>query len=265
MAVYVISDIHGRLDEFKDLIKKSNMKFDGSDELYILGDLVDWGPQSIATVIFVMQMMRKYKFVHCLMGNHDAMMYDTFKDMLSGEEHPLISNIWGINRGGKTYRQFKSLSDRDKFMILNWMGRLPTEFRNVETNGRKFHLTHSYPDIESKMGNIVFNPDRLAYWNRTEIYEYVVGKESEEHILVFGHTITSNYLRDLQIKKNKNIVIYEPRTLKLAIDCGAKCIDTEYGYRLALVNLTNMSVLYSDTKNFQKVLSVPELIHKEKV
>ena len=42
---YVVSDIHGCLDKFNRLIKEINLK-DG-DTMYVLGDIVDYGEQSI--------------------------------------------------------------------------------------------------------------------------------------------------------------------------------------------------------------------------
>jgi len=43
MSTYVISDIHGELDAFKEMLEKINFKYDGTDELHIIGDMVDWG------------------------------------------------------------------------------------------------------------------------------------------------------------------------------------------------------------------------------
>ena len=43
MSTYVISDIHGQLYAFKKMLNKIDFKFDGTDELHILGDMVDWG------------------------------------------------------------------------------------------------------------------------------------------------------------------------------------------------------------------------------
>ena len=43
MATYVISDIHGQYNMFIELLDKSDLK--DTDTLYILGDVLDRGPQ----------------------------------------------------------------------------------------------------------------------------------------------------------------------------------------------------------------------------
>jgi serine/threonine protein phosphatase 1 len=45
MATYVISDIHGYYSRFIDLLQQIEFD-DGVDELYILGDCFDRGPQN---------------------------------------------------------------------------------------------------------------------------------------------------------------------------------------------------------------------------
>ena len=42
---YVVSDLHGCLDQFQDLLKK--IRFSDNDVLYVLGDIVDYGEQSM--------------------------------------------------------------------------------------------------------------------------------------------------------------------------------------------------------------------------
>ena len=52
MSVYVMSDIHGQLNEFKEMLKK--IKFNREeDTLYILGDYCDWGPDSIGVINYL--------------------------------------------------------------------------------------------------------------------------------------------------------------------------------------------------------------------
>ena len=53
MAIYVCSDIHGRYDRFLELLDV--IEFDEKDELYILGDAIDRGPESIAIIKYIMK------------------------------------------------------------------------------------------------------------------------------------------------------------------------------------------------------------------
>ena len=54
MATYVISDIHGEYDKFITLLEKIDLK--DSDTLYILGDVVDRGPNPVKTLLKLMEM-----------------------------------------------------------------------------------------------------------------------------------------------------------------------------------------------------------------
>ena len=62
----VISDIHGHLDRFKQLLKKVNYK--SSDYLVILGDFVEKGDQVLDTIHYV-QYLDKNERVFVLAGN----------------------------------------------------------------------------------------------------------------------------------------------------------------------------------------------------
>lgn len=65
----VISDIHGALKTYQKLLKKVDYK-PGKDRLILLGDLVEKGDQSLATLHFIMKQMDA-GFVYPMMGNCD--------------------------------------------------------------------------------------------------------------------------------------------------------------------------------------------------
>lgn len=67
---YCISDIHGYYDLFCRLLDK--IRFGGGDRLYVLGDIIDKGPQSIRLAKLLFSM----KNVTCIAGNHE---YDFLK------------------------------------------------------------------------------------------------------------------------------------------------------------------------------------------
>lgn len=54
MATYVISDIHGMYNKFIELLNKIKLK--DTDTLYILGDVLDRGPDPIKTLLKIMSM-----------------------------------------------------------------------------------------------------------------------------------------------------------------------------------------------------------------
>lgn len=67
MAVYVMSDIHGEYGMFMEVLQKIQLKED--DTLYILGDILDRGPNPIKIIRKLMEMPN----VICMVGNHELM------------------------------------------------------------------------------------------------------------------------------------------------------------------------------------------------
>ena len=50
---YVMSDIHGRYDKYADMLEL--IHFSEEDELYILGDVIDRGPDGIKILMDIME------------------------------------------------------------------------------------------------------------------------------------------------------------------------------------------------------------------
>ena len=67
---YCISDIHGYYGLFCRLLEK--IKFGGGDRLYVLGDIIDKGPDGIRLAKLLFSMPN----AHCIAGNHE---YDFLK------------------------------------------------------------------------------------------------------------------------------------------------------------------------------------------
>lgn len=71
--ILVISDIHGNLPFLKALLEKA--KFCPGDLLFLLGDLLEKGPESLATLRYVME-LSALGSVHTVMGNCDSLVLD---------------------------------------------------------------------------------------------------------------------------------------------------------------------------------------------
>ena len=67
---YCISDIHGYYSLFCRLLDK--IRFSDKDKLYVLGDIIDKGPDSIRLAKLLFSMPN----VYCIAGNHE---YDFLK------------------------------------------------------------------------------------------------------------------------------------------------------------------------------------------
>ena len=101
--IYVMSDIHGCFNEFKKMLKL--IKFSQKDELYILGDIIDRGTSPIETLLYI----KKQKNIHVLLGNHEYMMMDYFKEKEYDENSTYCKDakhLWIRNGGKITLEQF---------------------------------------------------------------------------------------------------------------------------------------------------------------
>ncbi len=94
MATYAIGDIQGCYQSFSKLLKK--IQFDPlHDQLWIAGDMINRGPESLATMQFLLDHQTQ---IRCVLGNHDlhflAVAFecrkihvkDTFDDILSSQQ-----------------------------------------------------------------------------------------------------------------------------------------------------------------------------------
>lgn len=85
-AVHVIGDVHGQLEKLRDLLRGAELIRKDTDEtwnggesiLWLMGDLVNHGPDGIGAVELVMclqqQAARAGGSVQVLLGNHDALL-----------------------------------------------------------------------------------------------------------------------------------------------------------------------------------------------
>ncbi|MDQ7048934.1 MAG: symmetrical bis(5'-nucleosyl)-tetraphosphatase [Enterobacterales bacterium] len=100
MATYLIGDIQGCYQSFRKLLKA--FQFDPEqDTLYLAGDLINRGPESLATMDFVLSHQTSIKAV---LGNHDLHFLavanetrasnpkDTFNDILNSQNKSDIIN-----------------------------------------------------------------------------------------------------------------------------------------------------------------------------
>lgn len=77
MPRYAISDIHGCAKTFDLLLRQ--IDFGPEDELYLLGDYVDRGPDSPGVIHHIMRLQENGFLVKALMGNHEEMTLNEYR------------------------------------------------------------------------------------------------------------------------------------------------------------------------------------------
>ncbi len=106
MAVYAIGDIQGCFAEFRSLLER--LAFDASsDELWLTGDLVNRGPDSLSVLRFVHGLGDS---VRCVLGNHDL---------------HLLALACGARRGSRRDTLDELLAAPDADELLNWLRHRP--------------------------------------------------------------------------------------------------------------------------------------------
>lgn len=134
MAHYVMSDIHGEADRFHAMLEK--IHFSADDTLYILGDVIDRGPDGIPLLREIMAAPNMVM----LLGNHEYMMLDYLKP-----DHDTIAiRRWNRNGNRPTLDAYLKLKAREQQEILDYLKSLPTHLE-LEINGKRFYLVHGFP------------------------------------------------------------------------------------------------------------------------
>lgn len=226
---YVMSDIHGNLKAFNDILKQIDFK--PSDELYILGDVIDRNDGGIDILKWVMETEN----THMLMGNHELMMLQTYGRYPTNYSLRSARKCWYQNGGDITDKKFKELEYSDRNAILEYLESLPTSF-NLTVNDQEFVLVHAaWPELPTKLGFLEENPIDFAVWDRDSMFIIPQFPQFKHITFIFGHTPTCNFQNvvPLQIYNMENI---------FGIDCGAAYSDIG---RLACIRLDDMQVFYS--------------------
>ncbi len=229
MANYVISDIHGEYEMFMRLLEKINLK--ESDDLYILGDVLDRGPHPIKTLLKLMEMPNVIPIV----GNHEIMALDGLKFLnteiteksIESVDAQTLGNLmsWQRNGSESTISEFKALDPEMREEVLDYI--LSFSMYEEVTAGDKNYLL-----VHAGLGN--YNPGKkIEEYSLKEIIwdsaDYNV-KYFDDVYVVTGHTPTLN------IPGNDRPGYIYRKNNHIAIDCGAfipggrlaaYCLDTE--------------------------------------
>ena len=141
---YVISNIHGQYEKFKSIL--SQISFKESDTLYILGDLLDFGEESMELIEDLSVRLN----VFCVAGEHDylaARMLKGFSAMLQSgaapsEDYIAEMTAWVQDGGQPTLEAFRSLDADAREGVIEYLEEM-TLFEEVEVKGESYLLVHA--------------------------------------------------------------------------------------------------------------------------
>jgi len=229
--IYVMADIHGEYRKFLAMLER--IRFSQEDTLYVLGDVLDRGPEPVA----LLRDIAARENVVLLQGNHELMARIVLKELMDDvredcEERlrELLPNLlrWQENGGDSTIGEFRALDADARRDVLDILDDLPL-YAVVDAGERTFVLVHA------SLGN--FREERpLRSYGADEVlltpHDYGRRYFADSSIyIVTGHVRTYSLGGKWRIwQGNGNI----------ALDCGA---DVPGG-RLACLCLNTLEAFY---------------------
>lgn len=233
MSTFVMSDLHGNYNAYIKMIEKIDFK--QGDRLYILGDILDRGPNPIKIVLDLM----KRTNVEVLAGNHCVMACECLAFLMQEITEKSVEKLdvemvekllaWQLNGAMSTTDEFHKCDKRTQKAIVDFISDFEL-YHEVEVNGSKFVLVHA--------GLGYFSPDKELWkyeldelvWERTDYNKVYF----EDKYLVTGHTPT------LLIDDNPRPGFIYKANNNIAIDCGCSFP----GGRLGCLRLDDMEEFY---------------------
>ena len=227
--IYAVSDLHGSFDKFKRLLKEINFK--DNDVMYVLGDIVDYGEESIELLC---DLSMRYNVIP-IVGDHDykaLRLLGELDKMLRGEasrDPEVLAELaaWIQDGGQKTMEAFKELDEDMKEGVLEYLEDMSL-YEEVEAGGQKSLLVHA--------GIADFDADTPLEDYMPE--DFISEPLDLETRLIDGVTVVVGHRPTYEIDGAEKGKIYHGNGA-IAIDCGAA-----FGEPLACLCLNNGREFY---------------------
>lgn len=192
MSTFAIGDIHGEYEQLKTLLKKMN--FGEQDELYIMGDVVDRGPNPIKAL----QLLMGLPNCICLVGNHEVMALKCLKLLQNEITEEFIKSLkktdmlyltdWIRNGGKSTMDEFQKLTGEERKDILEFLGEFEA-YAELSVNGQEYILVHA------GLGNHFCYLTPMEEYSLDDLIWYRTDYEIpyfDDKIVITGHTPTQH-------------------------------------------------------------------------
>lgn len=228
MGTYVMSDIHGRWDAYDSMLRKLGFNsFNCKDKIYILGDVIDRGPDGIKILKHI---INNQKHIEMLVGNHELLMIEALETS--------NYNLWFYNGGISTIIEYQKLDSNEQLEIVNYIKSLDYN-KEVELNGRIYYLVHGRPE---GMTNKFCGIDPSWLYGMSNREQMVWGQMNKtmrlsNKTVIFGHRCTNHYqdITPYRIYKEEGMI---------GIDCG--CAYEDGNGRLGCLELEGMEEFYTE-------------------
>ena len=250
--MYICSDIHGRYDRYQKALD-----IVGDEHLYIIGDVIDRGPQGMDILVDTM----KRDNVTLMIGNHEWMMYDALFG--SGD----YFDVWMMrNNGGHvTYESYQSGLRDGRYSsgeIRDDLKSLPLAIDfgdiylvhgmppfNVETNGEYprtiYHKDVPYEEADNSVWQSPFKTPSMA-----EYFED--WKRDNKTVVYCGHVIYIYAYGKKNLYSLGYMDMQDGRIHVLDIDGGCAIPDGSIDYDGSVIK-TSLVLIDTDTNKVTKI------------
>lgn len=223
--IFVMSDVHGQQTAFFEVLRQA--QFNETDVLYILGDLIDRGPDGIALLQYVQQQPN----IHLLMGNHEELMCRSLQDEWG------VFECWIGNGGTPTYETYLKLPKDEQQSIRTYLEELPL-YQELTINGEHYLLVHAGLCYDENLPwdlQLAQQTRDDLLWIRTPFLSQ--SWEDSPFTVVHGHTPTLSYGKYKACSPTREGISIELK--RIGLDCGAGHL-----YQLGLYCLTDQTSYY---------------------
>ena len=217
MKKYAISDIHGCNRTFLALLDQ--LAFSKADELYLLGDYVNRGPDSKGVIDTIWRLQKEGYPIECLMGNHESMMFRNYDmEISTGLPQPSGSLL--------VEQQLRDLPEP----YIQWMRTLPY-YREIPG----YILVHA--GLNFGLEDPFFNKESLIWirdWHNQIRHDWL-----GDRTIIHGHTPRMRFQIEWMLDHLDSHQV-------LDIDCGCAITSTaEDGFgQLCAFDLSNRRLFF---------------------
>lgn len=203
-----IGDLHGSIKALESALDKIDLE---TTEVFFLGDYVDRGKESKKVLEKLMELSERDN-VHCILGNHDAMLLDFIEtgDPLGLVNDPQLNTFKSFFPDRTLYyNSYYSIFDENnkditldlrmalsKETSIAWLKELPLFL--LRENQIIVHA-----GVDKTLDNWMLTESSDFYWIRPNLkIKNKTGKD-----IIMGHTVTYKFMKEYSLEKQPPIYI----------------------------------------------------------
>jgi serine/threonine protein phosphatase 1 len=180
-TVIAFGDIHGCLSAAQKAVKYAE---DNALQAIFLGDYIDRGPQSIATLLFLRETSLRHTDWIFLLGNHDQMLLDLIQGNATiNDVGGVLGMEFGYNQCSKSFAEWQALSIVEQDLLLTFLQQLSLFYETEAFIFCHAVLRDTCQTISEKSRDeLIWNYSRNPEWlEKPFVHGHLPVKQPEQH------------------------------------------------------------------------------------